>query len=121
MKEILRKTYGPIAYVLYQIEEELNPAESYEWVCQVQGAAAYGTVAAWTDESAIRAVEWAWPQHALGILRTHVPLRAVLPLKERDELIREIECELAWMQHEALHGAREVPGDMPHTERDVRR
>ena len=113
MKEILRKRYGPIEYVLYRLEEIPYPAKTYEWTCEVQGAADFGTVTAWTDESAIRAVEWAWPQHALGILRTHVPLRAVLPLKERDELIREIECELAWMQHEAIHAGRPVPAVAP--------
>ena len=113
MKELVRKRYGPIEYVLYQIEEEYGTPEGYEWTCEVQGAAAYGTVTARFDESAIRVVEWAWPQHALGILRDGRPLRAVLPLKERDALIREIECEIAWMQHEAIHAGRPVPAVAP--------
>ncbi len=113
MKEILRKRYGPIAYVLYQIDEDPNSPESYEWHCQVQGAATFGSVTAWTDESAIRAVEWAWAQHALGILRDGRPLRATLSLKWREELIREIECDLAWMQHDAIHAGRPVPAIAP--------
>ena len=113
MKELVRKSYGPIEYVLYRIEEELGTPAGYEWTCQVQGAAEFGAVSASRDESAVRAVEWAWPLHALGILRNHVPVRAVVPLARRDELIREIECELAWLQHDAIHARRPVPAAMP--------
>lgn len=101
MREVHRAMVGPIQFVLYR------PAYGEyvsEWSCpEIGDCGRSPTITARSDAEAIRDCERVWPHLALAILRqaqkTHARPETLA------ETIRDLEIEVAWIQHEMIHEA----------------
>jgi hypothetical protein len=101
---LLRKRYGPITFTLVKnYSMGLSAGRTYEYSWEVgAGNPWWNAILAHDDKQACLAVAFSWPQHALKILKSECPPdRWGLSETEMGDLIRDIEIEWAWEQHDA--------------------
>jgi len=101
MREVHRAKAGPVQFVLFSPEYSEYVSE---WSCpEIGDCGRSPTMTATSDAEAIRACERLWPHLALAMLRqaqkTHAQPETLT------EAIRDLEIEVAWIQHEMIHEA----------------
>lgn len=111
MREVHRATVGPVQFVLYRPEYGEYVSE---WSCPEIGDCGQSpTMTATSDAEAIRDCERLWPHLALAMLRA---AQRDHPRPETlAEAIRDLEIEIAWIQHEEIHEARRGSAPRTHT------